>query len=107
MYAQDYDEVLPRMQGWDEALRPYYRSDAILHCPLDEQVSVPSYAMNPSVAGQVLGALDKTTVMFYEGSGMVVAERHDGGAHYAFVDGHVKRYGDPPEGFGAVVERER
>ncbi|MGD9498217.1 MAG: type II secretion system protein [Armatimonadota bacterium] len=61
MYAQDYDEVLPRGQTtwnadsqWYNAIFPYTRNRQIMTCP-DRKDRSPGYAMNYLASGQGVG----------------------------------------------------
>ncbi|NLO04820.1 MAG: prepilin-type N-terminal cleavage/methylation domain-containing protein [candidate division WS1 bacterium] len=63
MYAQDYDEVLPRGQAaagdpesqWYNAIFPYTRNRQIMFCP-DRKDKAPGYAMNYMASGMSLGS---------------------------------------------------
>ncbi|MCX7599116.1 MAG: prepilin-type N-terminal cleavage/methylation domain-containing protein [Armatimonadetes bacterium] len=59
MYAEDYDEAIPRGQldlttQWYQAIYPYTRNYQILYCP-DRKDSGPGYAMNYRASGMSLG----------------------------------------------------
>ena len=105
MYALDHDEVFVRMPGWDDALYPYAKNREVYRCPDDETNGALSYGMNVDVAGSTLvdWPTAKDIVSFYDGTSVVVIERHKDGANYAFMDGHAKWLGDPPEDSGLFV----
>lgn len=116
MYAQDYDEVFVRMPGWDDALDPYIKNRDVFHCPSDRRKVSLSYGMNPHVAGLsvptrqsedaqslVLPDDAATIVAFYDGEGPEIIERHNDGANFAFMDGHAKWLGHPPEDSGLYL----
>jgi prepilin-type processing-associated H-X9-DG protein len=91
-YAQDYDEVLPPADAdWQEVLMPYVRNSAVFHCPAAE--GEHSYFPNPEVLGHSLADFDEPSalaIVFESDDGESVVYRHNGGANYAFVDGHAK-----------------
>lgn len=107
-YAHDHDDALPPVEGWDEALRSRvgggYRH--VFHCPSAAEEPVLSYGMNREVAGMVLSKVDHRgrtdTVMLFDGRDGVAVERHEGGANYAFLDGHVEWREDPPKGIPSL-----
>jgi prepilin-type processing-associated H-X9-DG protein len=100
MYAQDWDEHLPKADAWQTQLRPYVKSESILHCPSDGRPG-PSYAMNTKLSRLSLSRISNPaeTVLFYEsdlhgssphGVNASQAMRHNGGMVVAYADGHVK-----------------
>ena len=62
MYAQDYNEMLPRGQAvvgdptsqWYNAIFPYTRNRQIMYCP-DRQDNAPGYGLNRLASGRTLG----------------------------------------------------
>lgn len=61
MYAEDYDEIIPRGQSasgeqWYQAIYPYTHNYQILYCP-DRKDSGPGYAMNFLAGGRALGTI--------------------------------------------------
>jgi len=94
MFAQDHDGRLPGAVTWRDDVLPYVNNEQLFKCPSDEVDNV-TYAINPLVAGRDLDEIDdhQETVLLYEigESGRPVFP-HNGGANYAFVDGHVKWY---------------
>lgn len=91
-YAQDYDEVLPPADvDWQEVLMPYLKNDAVFHCPASE--GEHSYFPNPDVLGHSFAEIEapsELAMVFESDDGESVVYRHNGGANYAFVDGHCK-----------------
>jgi len=100
--------VFVRMPGWDDALYPYTKNREIYRCPDDERNDDLSYGMNFDVAGTALGAWPslEETVAFYDAELLLVVERHNDGANYAYLDGHAKWLGDPPEDSGLFARKE-
>ena len=104
--------------GWSDALTPYGATTANLRCPARRVLAgtdptLPDYCdywMNSRLAGRSLSqiALPARTLSFGDGDGGTAqyalshlpiewrnsetspAARHQGGANYAFVDGHVR-----------------
>ena len=101
-YAQDYDgEKLPDATKWIDKLMPYVKSEELFTCPSVTEPEGNGYAFNLNLSLQSLAAMGNVsqTVAIYEttilernsfGAGDDPAFRHEGGANYAFVDGHVK-----------------
>ncbi len=93
MFAQDHDDRLPGAVTWHDDILPYVQNEEIFHCPAQMPDDVPDYAINPLVAGRDLADIEnhEGTVLLYEvdRTGQPVFP-HNGGANYAFVDGHVK-----------------
>jgi len=87
MYAGDHQNVLPDASNWETAISSYVRNDDAFVCP-----SGGKYAMNPALSGVSLMNIPypAETVLLYEvdDSGQPVKDVHDGGANYAFADGH-------------------
>ncbi len=102
MYAEDHDEHLPPLFRWDERILPYIMNRQLFKCPADSTACDLSYGMNREVSGlDVYTAPARAeTVMFFDGAGQIVIERHEEGANYAFVDGHGKWLADPTVDFG-------
>lgn len=100
-YIQDYDEKFPIAKGWTDNLQPYIKSEAIFNCPALPKGQKYGYAYNSKLATKWLGNLADISkvVSIYEtselgrgafGMGGNPAFRHEGGANYAFADGHIK-----------------
>ncbi len=110
-YAADFGDRLPIAATWPAALRPYFGRRAaskIFVCPNDKdpkQVPAPgggkrlllSYAMTERFGFENLNdcARPDTTVLLFDCDTVPLAMpanaalRHNGGADFAFVDGHV------------------
>lgn len=103
MYAQDYDGHLPPLSGWAVRISPNVGDTQVFNCPADRGDSDLSYGMNPELSALQIADFAEDvqvkTVLFYDGIGQVLIERHHEGANYAFLDGHVKWLADPPAGF--------
>ncbi len=99
MYMQDYNGMPPH-DNWSECVFPYVKREETLRCPADQTDARLSYDLNPDVAGvhRVHVERPACTFLLYEvdESGHLVF-RHDGGANYAFMDGHVRWYQNTPE----------
>lgn len=98
MYSQDYDEFLPPARTWMAATAPYLRWANSFTCPT---VAKNGYAMNINLSSGNIWFDSNTvkTVLLYDttraipnafGVGQDVSSRHQGGANYAYPDGHVK-----------------
>jgi len=119
MYANDYDDRFPPSKGWMDLLKPYTKSEQILHCPLlmpknwkpeDDLTKVPyGYAMNRFLAlanDQKLAEPDKmplayeTTDLGRSASGYLTdvpnPGRHAGKNIFVFADFHAKALGSNP-----------
>lgn len=103
MYTQDYDEKLPPAKGWIDLLKPYMKTDYVFKCPEVTDPKGYGYAYNSKLSQKSIAILDNVayTTAIYEtsvlkrnayGMGENLAFRHEGGANYAFADGHVKWY---------------
>jgi prepilin-type processing-associated H-X9-DG protein len=101
MYAYDNDARLPPAAVWDWRIEPYVKSPSLFRCP---DVTPPAtYGANAAAGGvniervaeasQTVLLFEADTVVrsFYGGKVDVARERHSGGSHFAFVDGHAKR----------------
>ncbi len=116
-YLTDNDDYLPliasKSRGWAESMQPYMKSWPIFQCPSDGN-RVPKtsdYFLNARVAGLKRPQIPfgAQTILLGEGTDNGAtnshlselpldwksdenspAQRHLGGANYAFVDGHVK-----------------
>ncbi len=111
IYAHDHDERLPPLSRWNDRVYPYVNNEDLFKCPLDRTGADLSYGMNPGLSAVQIADFPEDvqpeTVLFYEGTGQIVIERHNDGANYAFLDRHVKWLADPPEGLQPmqVIER--
>lgn len=105
-YSEDYDERLPLAKSWSSDLQPYGPREAMYYCPALPKGKLYGYAYNSklSAKGYAVWSKADTTPLLYEtatlagnayGIGENLAFRHESGANYAFMDGHVKWY---PEG---------
>lgn len=92
MYAQDYDERLPRANAeWTDLLTPYLQNVQVFVCPAGGDRGY-GYAYHDALRGKSLRAIlhPSATVALYES-----ADRHSPhfphheGANLAYVDGHV------------------
>jgi dolichol-phosphate mannosyltransferase len=97
IYAQDYDDVLPRwfngdpLAGvWDRTISPYVRADRVFLCPSNTK-SVPgaivrSYALPRNVSGLPLAAVPRPSdsVLLYEKGGEALGERLDATGEYFY-----------------------
>lgn len=101
MYTQDYDERLPIAQPWIDVLLPYLKSETIFNCPSIPRGQRYGYAYNAKLARKDTNIFPETRkiVTLYEtsdlrrnayGTGQSLDFRHDEGANYAFLDGHIK-----------------
>jgi prepilin-type processing-associated H-X9-DG protein len=99
-YMQDYDELHPPANEWCDVVMPYVKSERLFHCPALGKKQY-GYAMNWKLSRKSMGEVDYPSqmVLVYEsetlrrnhrGEGQDLAYRHDGGANYAYDDGHVK-----------------
>lgn len=104
LYAQGHDGRLPVVLRWHESISPLVKNERVLKCPADTTDARLSYDINEQVSGLKVDHLPKDAqaeeVLFYEGVGQLVIERHGQGANYAFVDGHGKWLADPPVDLG-------
>jgi prepilin-type processing-associated H-X9-DG protein len=99
MYQQDYDGRFPPCASWSSVLQPYVKNDAFMRCPQDHQSW--SYAFNSNLDRALISDVrspDRVTLLFESdihtpnACGLAkdaVFNRHDAGANWAFVDGHV------------------
>ena len=101
MYVQDYDEKYPLAKPWSDVLQPYLKSERLFNCPSLPKIKRYGYAYNSKLSNKYISIFSNTakTVSVYEtsilkpnayGTGESLAFRHQGGANYAFADGHVK-----------------
>lgn len=111
MYVQDYDDTMPRVEDWARTTMPYVKNELIYHCPEAENESGLSYGMNRDLSLAPMAQFEDEqgeTVMLFDGQMGVVIERHEDGANYAFLDGHVDWMENPPEGLPTLsTEQER
>ena len=100
-YIQDYDEKFPLAKPWIDAIMPYVKSEQIFKCPSVTDAKGYGYAYNSKLSNKYEGLIPNSaeTVSLYEtgvlkrnayGIGENRAFRHEGGANYAFADGHIK-----------------
>lgn len=99
IYIGDYDEHLPSI-GWADELRPYYKNEDMLTCPIVREVrqSEFGYAMNSAIMGIDAAKVKNPAkaVVFFEtdalGRGVVAnlaarnRVRHKGKSHVAYLD---------------------
>ena len=118
MYSQDYDGRFPAIlrgeEGWADALNTYTKTYGIFHCPTvgeSYKAHNSDYFLNARIANIQTSHLKfpNQTISFGEGLGKggtnshflempfdwktdenSPAQRHLGGANYAFADGHVR-----------------
>lgn len=92
MYVQDYDQQLPRADAaWTELLEPYLKHPAVYECAADVD-GPPSYHFNPALRSLELVAVTNPSeaILFFESDDeKTIAWRHNDGANFAYVDGHV------------------
>jgi prepilin-type processing-associated H-X9-DG protein len=104
MYAEDYDEHLPRRANWCDAVLPYVRSSGnlpsrrVFGCPnLQDQPSGQAYNARLSGASESRIASPFATAAVFDASGgwnraggaELAARRHNNGLYLLFTDGHV------------------
>ena len=109
-YAGDYDDRLPRASEWPAAIYPYLKNYRAYKCPNDERKEgIPftapgwsrkgwiSYGANLRLSGAKTDDIaepDRSILLFdcdlLAGAPDAAAWRHNDGANFAFVDGHVK-----------------
>jgi prepilin-type processing-associated H-X9-DG protein len=102
LYAKDWGK-LPPAEGWVDALEPYLKNKALLHCPAAAAQPAVSYAFNRALAEMPLVQLEKParTILFYEtasadpspsgtGEDLPKPGRHGGRCVIGFADGHVE-----------------
>jgi hypothetical protein len=99
IYTSDYDERLPPA-GWAEELRPFYKNEDMLTCPIvsRDRKAKFGYAMNSAVMGIDASKVKDPakTVVFFEtdalGRGVVAnlaarnRDRHKGKSHVGYLD---------------------
>jgi hypothetical protein len=105
MYAQDYDDRLPRRVDWMDALGPYIKAEPVFHCPSVQAEGQTSYgyAFNSALAGQKRSKLPRLarTPALYDSSdlsrnasdpvtSLPNPPRHLGNI-IGYADGHVSR----------------
>ncbi len=93
MFAQDHEERLPGAVTWHDDIMPYVNNEQLFTCPTRSEGAKGGYDINPHVAGRKISDIPnpETTILLYEvdASGQPVFP-HNGGANYAYVDGHCK-----------------
>ena len=100
-YAQDYDHKYPLAKSWVNVLKPYFQNEQVFKCPSVTSAQGYGYAFNSKLSTKSMAIVfsPAETVSIYEtsvlkrnayGLGENRAFRHQGGANYAFADGHVK-----------------
>jgi prepilin-type processing-associated H-X9-DG protein len=114
MYQQDYDGRFPPCAGWGSALQPYVKNEALMRCPEDDKRW--SYALNSNLDRALISDIrspERIALLFDSdlhtpnACGLAkdaVFNRHNGGANWAFVDGHVRRLEAAPA-FGPVAAK--
>ncbi len=112
MYAQDYDEVMPKATQWMTDTKPYAANDHSYRCPVVVTSDPQSYgyAFNSNLSQLPLSKVvsPQATCVLFESSNttadsndpmtsLVTPYRHNGKNVFTYVDGHVKsiREGDP------------
>ncbi len=109
MYAQDYDDTLPRADGWKAALEPYAKDERIFLCPGHEEDGLlwdkvtpgGHYAMSESLAGRRLEDVADPSMepLIWDANTQGAWDpRHNGLANTGYVDGHVKASDESPAG---------
>jgi prepilin-type processing-associated H-X9-DG protein len=100
MYQQDYDGRFPPCAVWSGILQPYTKDEALLRCPKDPKRW--SYALNSNLDRALMSDIrnpERVALLFdsalHTPSACGLAKdadfnRHNGGANWAFVDGHVR-----------------
>lgn len=92
MYAQDYDEMLPRKKAsYKDLIFPYVKNEQVFRCAQDAG-STLSYRFNTNMQAVSMAAVKDPakTVMLYEGTDNGPEYRHEGRAAIVFADGHAK-----------------
>ncbi len=115
-YADDWDDRLPHVGGWPNAISPYMKfGDQCYHCPGDPAQRWPAqrwpdYACNPFLAGMKMHDITNPTgvIVFFDsnagtpspadtGQSLPNPPRH-GRNNLCFLDGHVAALVAPPAG---------
>jgi prepilin-type processing-associated H-X9-DG protein len=100
MYRQDHDERMPRAENWSQAIQPYCRNDKIFRCPAAPDLEI-GYAYNANLSGGAFAEHPAEIYLFLDSNETVargveaVARRHNGGANFAYLDGHVQWSAEP------------
>lgn len=99
MYIQDYDEKLPPVNQWSDAVYPYVKNKRIYICPSDTNPQC-SYSFYDRVVGVKLKQILKPaeTPAIFDGPGgwnasssiNSAVSRHENGFNVTFIDGHAK-----------------
>ena len=105
LYAQDYDDQLPRGGRWMDDISPYARGERLFHCET-AQAGSPSaygYAFNSNLSRKKMKQVTTpaTTRLLYDSSNLkqnatdpvtslANPPRHNGGNNIGYVDGHAK-----------------
>jgi len=102
-YLQDSDEIYPPANSrWPAAIYVYTKTDQILRCPSVSGGNTGDidYLYNANLAFKKDSYIHNSTTLILNaeaergpatfGTQATAATRHDGGANYSFVDGHVK-----------------
>jgi prepilin-type processing-associated H-X9-DG protein len=100
MYQQDYDGRFPPCSQWSAVLQAYVKNDALMRCPKDSKRW--SYGFNANLDRALISDIpspDRIALLFDSdlhtpnACGLArdaVFKRHNGGANWAFVDGHIR-----------------
>ena len=101
-YVQDNDQKLPDADKWVDEIYPYLKTESVFRDPSAPAGEKWSYAFNRNLSGRKVADLASpaTTVILFEstmgaknasdtGESVPHPGRHNGGADYAFADGHV------------------
>jgi prepilin-type processing-associated H-X9-DG protein len=91
MYCQDYDEVYPPADDWQDRVYPYVKNESIFVCP-KSGLGRESYEYNPVVSARSLMTVQSpaTSAMLWDKGFPSGKGPHKGGWNVAFCDGHVK-----------------
>lgn len=103
LYMQDHDEYFPpKADAYVDKITTYTKTKQVFTCPLDP-AGTTSYSFNSGIAGVALAVITNPakTVLVYEGKDGKLDYRHDGQAHVAFADGHVRAI-KPEEANGLI-----
>ncbi len=103
VYTQDYDDLCPPKDDWEQKLNPYLRNNQLWICPTCPKE--PGYAKNDKLAGVKMQNVRQPaqTLTFWDAGASVqgfppppgtTSPRHNAGDNFAFVDGHAK-YAQP------------
>lgn len=104
MYAQDYDDELPRSACWMDEIHPYLKNMQVYRCTKlpKEDKRLFGYAFHKQLSGKALIKLisPTETILLYDSSNtawnasdalisLPDPPRHSGGNNFGYADGHA------------------